>query len=279
MNRVVLAALLLAAAAPAPAFAEQEPDAEGCKDSPLVQRFPGAYISSCDDKEFDQASFDVGVDADKNLIKKDLEGRVQKYTYSGVDEKKSALQIIRNFDTALRRSGAKMVVSAADSNGEEVTAFFEKQNVYANVTTWSHEYYLTLVTVKAMQQEVEATSGTMLDELNKSGHVAVYGINFDTGKASITDDSGKVLEQVQKLLADNADLKLRIEGHTDDVGKAKDNLALSKKRAAAVKEWLVKHQVDGKRLTTEGYGASKPVGDNKTDEGKAKNRRVELVKL
>ena len=63
------------------------------------------------------------------------------------------------------------------------------------------------------------------------------------------------------------------------VGTSAENLALSKKRAQAVKEWLVKKGVEATRLTTEGFGDKKPVGDNKTDEGKAKNRRVELVKL
>lgn len=82
-----------------------------------------------------------------------------------------------------------------------------------------------------------------------------------------------------KLLTENADLKLRVEGHTDNQGKSKDKLALSKKRAQAVKDWLVKKGVEAARLTTEGFGDQKPVGDNKTDEGKAKNRRVELVKL
>ena len=115
--------------------------------------------------------------------------------------------------------------------------------------------------------------------MNKSGHVAVYGINFETGKAAITPDSAKVLEQIVQLLKDNPDLKLRVEGHTDNVGKGKENVELSKKRAAAVKEWLAKGGVEAGRLTTEGFGDKKPVADNKDDEGRAKNRRVELVKM
>ena len=272
-------ALALFCTVAAPVFAEREPDEEGCKDSPLVQRFPGARLFACDDKEFDQINLDVGVGADKDLVNKQLEGRVQGWRYT-VDEKKTGIQIARNFEAALKKSGARIVVGAGDSaNPWEVTALFEKEKVYVNISTGGGDYTQTVVTVKAMVQEVEASSGAMLDELTRSGHVAIYGINFDTGKATLTEDSGKVLEQVQKLLTDNADLKLRIEGHTDEDGKVKDNLALSKKRAAAVKDWLVKNGVEAKRLTTEGYGSSKPVGDNKTDEGKAKNRRVELIKI
>ena len=94
-----------------------------------------------------------------------------------------------------------------------------------------------------------------------------------------TDDSAKALGEVAKLLKENADLKLRVEGHTDNVGKSKDNLELSKKRAAAVKDWLSENGVEASRLATEGFGDKKPVADNSTEEGRAKNRRVELVKI
>ena len=80
-------------------------------------------------------------------------------------------------------------------------------------------------------------------------------------------------------MQDNADLKLRVEGHTDNVGAAAANQALSEKRAQAVKAWLVNHGVGTDRLVAKGLGDTKPVEDNSTDEGRAKNRRVELAKL
>lgn len=98
--------------------------------------------------------------------------------------------------------------------------------------------------------------------------------------AASTTDSAKILEEIGKLVSQNATLKLRIEGHTDNVGKSAANVDLSKKRAGAVKEGLVKTaKIDASRLTTDGFGDGKPVGDNKTEDGRAKNRRVELVKL
>jgi OmpA-OmpF porin, OOP family len=81
------------------------------------------------------------------------------------------------------------------------------------------------------------------------------------------------------MLKEHADLKLTIEGHTDNIGKAESNQTLSEKRAAAVRQYLIdNHQVDGARLEAKGLGQTKPVGSNDTAEGRQQNRRVELVK-
>jgi len=82
-----------------------------------------------------------------------------------------------------------------------------------------------------------------------------------------------------KLLQQNADLKLRVEGHTDSQGNGAANQALSEKRAQAVVAWLTGKGISASRLTAKGFGATKPVADNSTDDGRAKNRRVELVKM
>src|ERR1019366_3759242 len=135
-----------------------------------------------------------------------------------------------------------------------------------------------IVAVKGMNQEVTADASSLADAIKKSGHVTVYGINFDTGKSAILPDSQDVLQQVLKLLQDNPDLKLRIEGHTDNVGAKAANQALSQKRAQAVMGWLIANGVDVSRLTAQRAGDSTPIADNSTDAGRAKNRRVELAK-
>jgi OmpA-OmpF porin, OOP family len=151
------------------------------------------------------------------------------------------------------------------------------------INTWSNggalRTDLAILQVQAMQQKIEADAGAWLESLNATGRVAVYGINFDSNKSVIRPDSEQVLAEILKLVQDNPDLKLKVEGHTDNVGKAKANLQLSKERAAAVKAWLVKHGVASTRLATDGSGDSKPVDDNSTEEGRANNRRVELVKM
>jgi outer membrane protein OmpA-like peptidoglycan-associated protein len=130
-----------------------------------------------------------------------------------------------------------------------------------------------------MKQEVTADATAMGNEIDSSGHVAVYGIHFDTGKASILPDSEPTLEQVKSLVDSRPDLKLRVEGHTDNVGARTANQKLSEARAAAVVAWLVGHGVDQSRLTGQGFADTKPVEENSTEEGRAKNRRVELVKM
>ena len=132
---------------------------------------------------------------------------------------------------------------------------------------------------KAMEQEVTADASSLSDELNKSGHVAVYGIQFDTGKATIQPTSENVLAEIVKLLQQNSDLKLRVEGHTDNQGNTAANQALSEKRAQAVVAWLTGKGIAASRLAAKGFGATKPVADNSTEDGRAKNRRVELAKM
>ena len=139
---------------------------------------------------------------------------------------------------------------------------------------------MLIVDEAAMEQKVEIDADYLAGEIEKTGRVAVYGINFATGKADITPDSAKVLGEIGNLLARKPDWRLRIEGHTDNVGNPKSNQDLSDRRAQAVKAWLTSKQgVKPERLETKGFGDTKPVADNQTEAGRAKNRRVELVKL
>jgi outer membrane protein OmpA-like peptidoglycan-associated protein len=116
------------------------------------------------------------------------------------------------------------------------------------------------------------------EELAKTGRLVLQGILFDTGKDTIRSESIPTLLAVTKMLTEHADLKLGVEGHTDNQGKADANLALSDKRATAVKTWLVAHKIDGARLEPKGFGQTKPVATNDTAEGRQANRRVEVVK-
>jgi outer membrane protein OmpA-like peptidoglycan-associated protein len=103
-------------------------------------------------------------------------------------------------------------------------------------------------------------------------------IYFEFGKARIEERSYPILDELVKVLAEHADIKIQIEGHTDNVrGPTFDNNTLSRKRAEAVKGYMVSHGVDAERLKTKGYGDKKPIAPNDTEEGRDKNRRVEFV--
>lgn len=118
----------------------------------------------------------------------------------------------------------------------------------------------------------------MKKELDANGHIALY-INFDTNKAIIKSDSQPIVDEIQKLLASNAGLKVRIEGHTDNIGAADHNKKLSEERAKAVKTALTGKGIAADRLLASGVGADKPIADNNSEDGQAKNRRVEIVKI
>ena len=116
--------------------------------------------------------------------------------------------------------------------------------------------------------------------LGESGRVTAEGIFFDTNSDHIRPESEPALNEIGDMLGQHADLRLAIEGHTDNVGGAAKNQALSEKRAAAVRQWLMTNKgIAASRLEAHGYGATKPAGDNATEAGRQKNRRVELVKL
>jgi len=104
----------------------------------------------------------------------------------------------------------------------------------------------------------------------------IKGIRFKTGSATILRGSYKVLDEAAKVLNDYPDLRVEIQGHTDDVGKDEKNMKLSQDRAESVKAYLVKKGVDEGRLEAKGYGETQPIADNATKEGKAENRRVEF---
>jgi OOP family OmpA-OmpF porin len=131
----------------------------------------------------------------------------------------------------------------------------------------------------AMQQKMQVVDAQQMAKSIKSqGRVALYGIYFDSGSASIKSESADELSQIAQLLNQQPTLKLLVVGHTDDAGSYADNVSLSKRRAeAVVAELTSKYKVAANRLQAVGISFASPVASNESEEGKAKNRRVELV--
>jgi OOP family OmpA-OmpF porin len=113
--------------------------------------------------------------------------------------------------------------------------------------------------------------------LAKACHVALYGVLFDFNKSTLQPSSDATLQLAANMMAADKALTLEVQGHTDNVGNDGYNQTLSEARARAVVTWLAQHGLAADRLTAKGYGKTKPVADNGSDEGRAKNRRVEIA--
>ena len=154
-------------------------------------------------------------------------------------------------------------------------AFRRDSTIWVLVTGQEGENALYITSIRVAESNVDV----LYDALAAKGRWATQGILFATGKADVQPESRPVLKEIAETLKQHADLKILIEGHTDNVGAAAANLTLSEARAAAVKTALVsQYGADGGRITTKGFGDSKPSAPNTTAEGRAQNRRVELVK-
>lgn len=253
-------------------------------DHPLLSGMAGFEIRGKKVAEFDAVE-EGPIDCDPSNCKspaiKDYtfraEGKVTRIDYSATKDA-GQLAIVRNYENAIKSLGGARVNPTSSAAGRHVFKI-DKDGattwVVLNVTSASG-YRLAIVEPVALQQTV--TAGQLAEQIKKQGFATLY-INFDTAKSEIKPDAVGTVKEIAAMLKANPDFKLAIEGHTDNVGDAKANKKLSEERARAVMTAVVKQGVDAKRLTAAGFGMEKPVADNRTDDGRAKNRRVELVKL
>lgn len=253
-----------------------KPDASGCTDHPLFPtRMPNYYIAKCEVKEFTAFPFKL-----PRAKTRTVEGKLSHIHYA-IDDRKdeqSGLAVIRNYENALKKIGGKVAESDPERwmNGSVVV---DGKEVWAEVEKGNGRIWLRIVETKEMKQYVVADAASFRDGLKATGHVAVEGIYFDTAKAVVKTESTPALQEVAKLLAADPSLKLWVVGHTDSVGAVDANMKLSQARAEAVVTALTTmHGVAAARLKGYGVGPLAPVASNDAEEGRAKNRRVELVK-
>jgi OmpA-OmpF porin, OOP family len=254
----------------------QQKDDAACKDHPLFSRMPGFWIHHCSQNQFDAFTFTVGLGKTTSVEGKLW--RVSYYPQATMTSKPSVLQIMRNFENAAKSLGGAVVYIG---NGKETLKLTKDgKEIWVEVTAeFTGKHGLTIVEKEAMNQDILANADFFSNNLKTTGHVAVEGIYFDTGKSELKPESEKAIAEIAKLLKSDAALKVYVVGHTDNVGGLENNLRLSQDRAQAVVQALVRNQgIEATRLKSFGNGPYAPVASNDGEEGRAKNRRVELVK-
>jgi len=311
IRTVFVACLLLGLSAPF--AAGQDQDAEGSKDHPLISRYPGSYINRYLTKEFDEFTLPLGKLADEKFTKSQrLEGKVTRIVYVA-PEGRSVLEVFRNYQGALKKAGFETLFTCgpqdcygSGSSSARVYGTGDYDDywgpdhgiryVSAKLARPEGDVYVSLlvddqggngrpnvelyvIETKPMESElITVNAASLANDINRTGHASVYGIYFDTGKADIKPESDATLKEIAKLLQGDPRLKLYVVGHTDNQGALDLNMDLSRRRADAVLAALTtKYAVPAGRLRAYGSGPYAPVASNKTEEGRAKNRRVELV--
>ncbi len=257
-------------------------DAEGCKEHPMFPNRMANFILSECKSNFDAVDFNLAAGG-TTMISKEGTTTTIRYDFNAESgqQKPSVLQIFRNYEAAAKKIGGITVFLSVG----EVTAVFKilksgKEIAWVKVDTGGNDnndfYILYIVQLEEMKQEI--TSNDILTALNTDGHISLY-INFDFGKADIKAESQKIIDQLAEMLTSNPSLKVSIEGHTDNVGAVPANKTLSENRSKAVMNGLIAKGINRAALSFKGWGPDKPIADNSTEEGRALNRRVEIVKM
>src|SRR5262245_39052762 len=301
---LLLVALSLGATTNASA---QTRDLVGAKDYPGIGRFGGSVITGYEVKDFDAARMQGAAFKDgKPTDERRLEGRITRIAYR-TNPGPSILEVSRNFEAQLAKAGFETLLACDTAQCGDIpfTEAVDKlpipemwvdgfdyryfagrkaadgRETFASVlvSKSNDDIYAQLVVVDlgAMANKM-VDAAAMAKGLGEKGHIALYGIYFDTDKAVIKPESRPTLDEIAKLLGGQPQLNVVIVGHTDSQGNYDYNMDLSKRRAEAIAaELSTRYGIAKPRLRTAGVGFLAPVGSNANEAGRALNRRVELV--
>jgi outer membrane protein OmpA-like peptidoglycan-associated protein len=283
MMKFVLRTMLVSLAAVAFASAAfSQDDVEGSKDYPGITRMPGYYIANYQETAFESFSFKIK--AGNSWKEQAVEGHRYEFRYNLKDgaTMPSPLQILRNYQNAARAAGGQVMFSSEDTSTLRMTKDGKEAWIMVETSNIPSGMFITLniIEKEAMKQDVVMNADAMAQGLSETGEVAIYGIYFDTAKSDLKPESEPALAEIARLLSAHPELRVYIVGHTDMVGEAAANVKLAQARAQSVVTALsTKNGIPAARMVAFGAGPYAPVATNKTEEGRAKNRRVELVEI
>jgi outer membrane protein OmpA-like peptidoglycan-associated protein len=184
----------------------------------------------------------------------------------------SNLELITAYEAALKQAGWTVLEAIAPRQGSN-------PHLLARYTRNGRDLWLLLsggggdISLRVADAGIDDAAA----RLKRECRLPLSGVFFDFDRATLRPDSEPALRRGQSALVANAGLNVEIQGHTDNVGQDAYNLKLSESRAAAVADWLAANGVARSRLSSRGFGRLQPVADNATDDGRARNRRVEIV--
>jgi OmpA-OmpF porin, OOP family len=240
---------------------EKWPEA-GTGDFPFLAPIPGSALRGGQDDNSPLRLIPKGANQDEIVANGSV---VRSYTWKGG----SQVLFAAVYHDALVKAGWS--IEKETPNGEVIVAHYGKKgrNLWAYLIDHGTEYEIRI--------GKEAATEQMKSALSASCHVALVGVLFDFNKSTLQPASDGILTQVSTLMKANPSLNVEIQGHTDNVGADAYNQTLSEARARSVMTWLTQHGVAAARLTARGYGKTQPVADNNSDEGRMRNRRVEIA--
>ena len=262
-------------------FAQEIPE------HPIIKPYPNSVLAKNMSKynKFDQFEFKVLNKKTKKTEKIKVKGQYWKLLYEvrkpGGERVQdiSALEFFENYKNAALEKGGEVLYE--DSGILDIRIPRDDGG-----STWCQimpvaslgQIYLNIIDEKGFKQSLTFGVDELKSALDKDGKVILHGILFDLDKASLKQESEKQLHNIVSLLLKYPSLKLEVQGHTDNQGKTDYNMKLSQNRAETVSSYLQLFGIDKNRLVSKGFGESKPIASNDTEEGKAQNRRVELIK-
>jgi len=294
----------------------RETDVEGGKDHPLISRFEGSIMEFYDHKNYDEYTLVLGFNENGEANKMvDIEGEITRIQYS-VSEDHSVFEVFRNYEIALKSANFNISYSCSEKTAPTSYEFWmygyygdinkirddrispdgrmgfryivangdnEGKNVYVVLYISSdNDYNWILVTMDVIEEKPMetglVTAATIDKGLKISGHTILEGVYFETGKSTLKIESDAALKNIAEYVNSSQDKKFFIVGHTDNTGDFASNMTLSEERAKAVMNELInKYGVNADQLESHGVSYLSPVSSNSNDEGKARNRRVEIV--